>query len=126
MRKISLSFLVPVLLVFAACNGGGEKATTTTDSTKSTLSEAPKAAEFKPFDVVEISHKVKDFAVWKKAFVADSTARKASGLDLIALGKTISDTNNLTITFSAADLSKAKAFAADPIQSNKHLFNCTI
>jgi hypothetical protein len=113
MRKISSGLLVSVMLLFTACNGGGEKAATT-DTTKAVVSETPKAPEFKPFDVVEINHVVKDYAVWKKAFDADSTARIASGLGFIALGKSMDNPNNVSITLSAADLTKAKAFAADP------------
>ncbi len=67
-----------------------------------------------PFNVMEISHTVKDYATWKKAFDADAANRKAGGLEFIALGRSIEDPNNVTVVLQATDLGKAKAFAASP------------
>lgn len=74
----------------------------------------PKAPEFKPFDVVQINHAVKEFDSWKKAFDADSVNRKASGLDFIVIGREIGKPNNLTIYLQALDVQKAKEFAGSP------------
>jgi len=75
---------------------------------------APVSAAFTPFDVVEINHTVKDYAKWKVAFDNDSAARKSSGLSLIVIGKNNANPNNLTIALTASEVTKAKAFAADP------------
>jgi quinol monooxygenase YgiN len=67
-----------------------------------------------PFDVMEISHTVKDYATWKKAFDADEANRKAGGLEFVALGRSTENPNNVTVVLHATDLAKAKAFAASP------------
>jgi len=67
-----------------------------------------------PFDVLEISHTVKDFATWKKAFDADEPMRKASGLELIVLGRSAENPNTVCIVLHASDVAKAKTFATNP------------
>jgi hypothetical protein len=67
-----------------------------------------------PFDVLEISHTVKDFATWKKAFDADEPNRKASGLELIVLGRSAENPNTVCIVLHASDVAKAKTFVANP------------
>jgi hypothetical protein len=66
------------------------------------------------FDVVEIIHTVKDYAVWRPYFDTDSTIRNQSGLHTVAVAKNIDSTNNIFIVFKMDDLAKAKTFAADP------------
>jgi hypothetical protein len=67
-----------------------------------------------PIDVVEISHTVKDYAIWKKAFDANEPMRKANGLEFIVLGRSIENPNSVCIVLHASDLSKAKAFESSP------------
>jgi quinol monooxygenase YgiN len=67
-----------------------------------------------PFDVLEITHTVKDFTTWKKAFDADEPNRKASGLEFIVLGRSTENPNSLNIVFHVTDLAKAKTFVANP------------
>jgi hypothetical protein len=67
-----------------------------------------------PFDVVEISHTVKDYATWKKAFDADEPNRKGAGLNFIVLGRSNENANNVTVYLHATDLAKAKTFSASP------------
>lgn len=66
------------------------------------------------FDVVEINHTVKDYAVWRKAFDADSTIQKANGLSLVVVGRGLDNPNNLSVVLTVADVQKAKTFIADP------------
>ena len=63
---------------------------------------------------MEINHTVKDYAKWKPAFDADSTARIASGLGFIVIGKNDAKPNNLVIAFTITDIQKTKDFAASP------------
>lgn len=117
MKQILSAIPVLALLVCAACGNPAEKAPTATDTVATVKdSVAPLAAPpvFKPFDIVEITHTVKDFAKWKLAFDADSTSRKASGLGFMVIGKNAANPNNLFIVLSVADLQKAKDFAASP------------
>lgn len=67
-----------------------------------------------PFDVVEITHTVKDFAVWKKAFDADELNRKGSGLNFVVIGRRNENPNNVTVVLHASDIAKAKTFSASP------------
>lgn len=67
-----------------------------------------------PFDVLEITHTVKDFALWKKAFDADELNRKGSGLELIVMGRSAENPNTVNIVLHASDVAKAKAFTASP------------
>jgi quinol monooxygenase YgiN len=67
-----------------------------------------------PFDVMEISHTVKDYATWKKGFDADELNRKGAGLEFIVLSRSIENPNSVTVVLQATDLAKAKAFAASP------------
>ena len=74
----------------------------------------PAAAAFTPFDVLEITHSVKDYAVWRPLFNSDSTARKASGMQDIVVGRGVEKNNTILIALQVSDVQKAKAFAADP------------
>jgi hypothetical protein len=116
MKNFFLAISVLAMLAFAACNNTSDKTTSsvTTDSTKTATVDTPKAPEFKPFDVVEINHTVKNYSKWRPAFNTDSTARKASGLEFMVIGRNAADSNNLLIVLNASDVQKAKAFAADP------------
>ena len=116
MKSLSIVTACCSLFFFTACNSGGEKATTTetTDTVKAAPVAEVKPAAFKPFDMVEISHVVKDYAKWKVAFDADSTARKASGLEFLVIGKANKNPNDLMIVLQASDVQKAKDFAANP------------
>lgn len=98
-----------------SCNNNVEKKTGPSeagDTSVATTSNTP--AAFTPFDVVEISHTVKDYAKWRPAFNTDSTARKASGMEDIVVGRGIDNPNNLAIALKISDVQKAKDFAADP------------
>ncbi len=119
--------LLKTLLVFGvstamiACNNATDKkadsaaTTDTTTASKDTTALAPPPAPvFKPFDVMEISHTVKDYDKWRPAFNTDSVARRASGLEDIVVGREEGHPNNIMIALMASDVSKAKAFAADP------------
>ncbi|MBS1934731.1 MAG: hypothetical protein JST96_12090, partial [Bacteroidetes bacterium] len=78
------------------------------------VAEKPKEPEFKPFDVVEVNHIVKNYEKWKPGFDNDSAARKEAGLELMVIGRSDANPNNLNIVLQASDIAKAKAFAGDP------------
>lgn len=101
-----------------ACNDGAEKQEDTTakaaDSTASATASTPAPEAFKPFDVVEISHKVKDYEKWRPFFNSDSNMRKESGLETIVVGRNLDDPNKVLIAMQASDVQKAKDFGATP------------
>ena len=84
------------------------------DSTTSTAAVTPAPEAFKPFDVVEISHKVKNYEKWRPLFNSDSNMRKESGLETIVVGRNTEDPNKILIAMTAADIQKAKDFGASP------------
>ena len=62
-----------------------------------------------------VSHKVKDFDTWLKAFENEGSAtRKSFGLIDRALGRGIDDANMVYVAFAITDMEKAKARSASP------------
>ena len=116
MKRISSAFTILAMLVLAACNNSGENKTAAAgaDTVKAATPDTLKPPAFKPFDVVEISHAVKDYSKWRPLFDNDSTARKASGMELIVVGRKNDKPNDLLIALQVSDTQKAKAFTADP------------
>ncbi len=118
MRKIKTLFRPALALIVAtalfSCNGAKK-----TDAADTTAAAKPAAAATAPamkapFDVVEITHKLKDYATWRPLFNADSTFRKTAGLTDIVVGQQVDSANNVMVVLNASDVAKAKAFAADP------------
>jgi hypothetical protein len=105
-----------ILAAFVSCNNNTVQNKESQIKTDSTVAETVKAAPapFTPFDLLEISHTVKDYARWRPLFNSDSTARKASGMEDIAVGRGLEKTNNMLIALKVSDVKKAKSFTADP------------
>ncbi|MEP6676214.1 MAG: hypothetical protein ABJA78_13715 [Ferruginibacter sp.] len=82
------------------------------DTLKTTTAEKP--AAFTPFDVMEISHTVKDYAKWRPFFDTDSVNRKANGLETIVVGRGADNANKIMIALEVKDMQKAKDFSANP------------
>ena len=118
MRKIKtlVQPLLALIVLTAFFSCGGTKKTDTADTAAAAKPAAAAAAPAMkaPFDVVEITHKLKDYATWRPLFNSDSTARKAAGLTDIVVGQEIDSANNVMVVLNASDVAKAKAFAADP------------
>ena len=101
--------------IMFSCNNNAEKkveSEATLDTSVTTTDPAPPA--FTPFNVVEISHSVKDYAAWRPLFNTDSVERKASGLKDIVVGRSVDNPNHILIAMEVADVQKAKDFAANP------------
>lgn len=121
MKKIKSA--LPVMLAFAISAAlfscGGHSATKSTDSatapdstaTAKTTADTTLAA---PFDVVEVTHVVKDYDKWRPAFNSDSTVRKGSGMIDLVVGRGVDSANRVMIVLKVSDIAKAKAFASDP------------
>lgn len=66
-------------------------------------------------DRIRISHKVKDFDTWLKAYDAEGTeTRSSNGLIERAIARNIDDPNLIHLTFAVSDMAKAKARLKDP------------
>jgi hypothetical protein len=59
-----------------------------------------------------VRHKVADFSKWQPAYDAHSPARQKAGLKEEHLLRNTDDPNEVILLFEAADLQKAKEFAA--------------
>lgn len=66
-------------------------------------------------DRIRISHKIKDFDAWLKAYDAEGTeTRSSNGLIERAITRNIDDPNLIHVTFAVSDMAKAKARLKDP------------
>ena len=118
MKKfVNLMLTTCLVTAFFSCGNNAEKKeepAKAADTTATTATPAPAPAAFTPFDVVEITHTVKDYAKWRPAFNSDSPARKASGLEDLVVGRGLEKDNNIMVVLKTSDVQKAKAFGADP------------
>jgi len=120
--KSALQLLPALVLaaVLVACGGSATKSagdtTKMADTTKKadTSKKAMHPAMAVPFDVVEVIHDVKDYSKWRPIFNADSTNRKAAGMEDIVVGRSDDKPNHILIVLKVSDMAKGKAFAADP------------
>jgi len=63
---------------------------------------------------VVISHEVKDFSIWKKAYDGDKVNRDKAGLVERAMMRNSEKPNLVTIVFEAPNEAAAKAFTSNP------------
>jgi hypothetical protein len=61
-----------------------------------------------------VSHRVKDFDAWFKAYQADSSGRSANGLIERGILRNLQDSNSVSILFEVSDMAKAKARMSSP------------
>jgi hypothetical protein len=61
-----------------------------------------------------IRHKVADFAKWKPFYDAHEPVRHKAGLKEKLLSRNLNDPSEIVLLFEAADIQKAKDFAASP------------
>lgn len=115
--KRMFAFLVPLFLLFAfACNNSPDKEEKKADTVAAAPAAPVEVAKpaFVPFDVMTVTHHVKDFAKWKVGFLAHDSARKAADLTSMGLGRGLEDSNLVLVVNKIGDLQKAKTFAASP------------
>ena len=66
-------------------------------------------------DGMAITHHVKDFGIWMKAFDTEGdSARRANGLITRGIARNLDDSNTVSILFEVSDLAKAKARSSSP------------
>ena len=63
-------------------------------------------------EFILIRHKVRDFKTWKTGYDAHQPKRTEAGLTEKYLLRSADDANEVVMFFEAADLNRAKAFAA--------------
>jgi hypothetical protein len=116
MKKKSFAIAVLVMVVLAAYTNSGKRPASTTniEDAKTATVATFKAPDFQPFDVLIRSYSVKEYSKWRSVFNADSTSRKASGMEVIVVGRGLEKNNDLVVVFKVPDVQKAKAFFTDP------------
>ena len=65
-------------------------------------------------DGLAVSHRVKDFDAWLKAYDADATSRSANGLIERGIARNLQDSNSVSVLFEVSDMAKAKARMSSP------------
>ena len=113
MKTILTMFVAMLALSFTSCKKESDKEVIAAESSpeKVAVKEEP---VFEPFKIMVITHTVKDFDTWKKAFDEHESVRTASGLTLRALGRDMDNPNKVYVFLNLEDLQKAKDFAANP------------
>jgi hypothetical protein len=117
--KLTFKALVTISIacMLLSCNDGNKdkaKEEIVPEKDTATTMKMPAEPVFKPFDMVQISHSVKDYDKWRPIFNTDSTARQESGLKDIVVGRGIDKANNVFIALEVSDVQKAKDFAGNP------------
>lgn len=65
-------------------------------------------------DGLAITHHVKDYGIWLKAFDEGDSVRRANGLIERGIARNLYDSNTVSILFEVSDMAKAKARMAAP------------
>lgn len=102
---------------FLSCNNNADVSTDAAKKPADTPAAAPVAVAppaFEPFDVMEVTHLVKDYAAWRPVYDADSVNRKAAGMETIVVARSVDNAKDIELVFKVADVQKAKDFAASP------------
>jgi quinol monooxygenase YgiN len=115
MKRMFTMIALMAMFSFTSCKKESDKEVTTeatvTDTTATSADEVP---AFEPFQVMAVSHIVKDFDTWKKGFDAHESNRTDSGLTKMAVSRDMGNPNKVLIFLKIGDLQKAKDFAASP------------
>jgi|SRR5450631_255975 len=61
-----------------------------------------------------VSHRVKDYGIWLKAYNADSASRSSNGLIERGIARNLYDSNTVSVLFEVSDSAKAKARMKSP------------
>ena len=116
-RILPVTFFAAVLFL-SSCGGGEEKAKTDTsgDTTATTTSAppaevvAPSTIVSSPQNMIQIRHKVGNFAKFIAGYEAHDSLRLASGIHSYVIGRGVQDSNTVLVATKADDMEKAKAF----------------
>jgi hypothetical protein len=110
MKQLSTILVTGIILFFTSCSGSGSE----DKKADSTAATAPATPVFQPFNVMVITHGVKDFDKWKPAYFAHDSVRKAYGITHLSLNRGLEDSNMVTIAEMISDAQKAKEFSTLP------------
>jgi hypothetical protein len=115
-------FLKPVLIVFLvasflSCKNNKTEKTETEEAMP--IDTATAVAEFEPFKVIGIKHKIADYDKWRKEYDAHDSMRMSYGISHYMIGRGIEDSNTIMIIDKINDVAKAKEFSVLPDLKDK-------
>lgn len=112
---LEISFVLFSATLFSCSNNSSDKTESAPPPADTLVASTPTnpsaTTEPKPFNVLLLTHAVKDYAKWRPIFDADSVSRKAAGMETIVVGREIDKPNNLMTAFTISDMQKVKEFA---------------
>lgn len=112
MRTTTIIVLLTIFSLTSCKNTDKQVDVTTPETSKPVVvDEKP---PFEPFKVLAVSHMVKDYAAWRKVFDGHESERAANGLSIITVARDVTNNNKIYVFLKAADIQKAKDFAANP------------
>jgi hypothetical protein len=110
MKQLSIILGTGIILFFASCSGSGSEE----KKADSAATTTPATPVFQPFNVMVITHPVKDFDKWKAGYFAHDSVRKAYGITHLTFGRGLEDSNMVTVAELLSDIQKAKEFSTLP------------
>lgn len=116
MKLLTATLTISAAILFLSCNNqAATEETKTADTTATTAAEpAVTKPEFKPFKVVVIQHKVKNFEKAETGYFKSDSARKVYGITSFVLGRDLKDSNTVFVMDKIEDVDKAKSFFNQP------------
>ncbi|HEX4849595.1 MAG TPA: hypothetical protein VFV08_02260 [Puia sp.] len=115
MRRLSQLVAVSMAALLFACNNSETKEEAkSADTASATTPAAEVKPVFKPFKVVTIQTKVKNFGKWHEQFLADDSLRKAYGIGDYTVGRDMKDSNMIYVLAKMEDMDKAMKFSKLP------------
>lgn len=114
MRRIRPILAIPMAALLFACNNSGTTEETKAADTTAAAAPAEVKPVFKPYKVLTIQTKVKNFGKWHDQFLADDSLRKAYGISDYMIGRDDKDSNMVYVVAKMEDMDKAMTFSKSP------------
>src|SRR5947209_6712491 len=116
--RFSGLFFYSMVFLLASCAGNESEKKTSTDSTAADTTTAmvtpPVTTITTPQNMMDVTHKVSNYAKWKTSYDGHDSARLANGIHSYVIGRGLKDSNMVLVAVKVDDTAKAKAFAKDP------------
>ncbi|HTQ29534.1 MAG TPA: hypothetical protein VMI35_15470 [Puia sp.] len=113
MKHLKVTLFIPVVILLFSCNNSSTNSKAA-DTTAVATPPPPPAPMFKPYDVMTIQAKVKNFDKWKKAHEADDSLRKAYGITDMYMAREMKDSNMVFVLSRMDDMDKARTYSKLP------------
>ncbi|MFI5156997.1 MAG: hypothetical protein ACHQEM_12470 [Chitinophagales bacterium] len=117
MKRIKILYAIPMAALLFGCNNEASKEEAKTADTAAAASApaAPEKPAFKPYKILAIQLKVKNFSKWQERYFADDSLRKAYGISHAVIGRDLKDSNKVYVLDKIEDFDKARAYSKLPM-----------